>query len=122
MEKRLQILVLDDDSRQAGLLAETIQRLGHIVQTCTRPQEALDIVRQQSPNLVITDLRMPGMDGFQFRVEQMSDPSIAGIPVVILTADGKVHENSEALGQVGWLRKPIDFDELLQTVARSFPS
>ncbi|NCB40186.1 MAG: response regulator, partial [Erysipelotrichia bacterium] len=61
MSKQLSILIVDDDFQQANLLAEAITRMGHRAQTSQVPEDALDILKNQSFHLVITDLRMPGM-------------------------------------------------------------
>jgi CheY-like chemotaxis protein len=60
---------------------------------------------------------MPVMDGYQFRAEQRRDPALAGIPVVVLSAEGDGARTGE-LGAVEVLRKPVDFDRLLAILAR----
>lgn len=61
---------------------------------------------------------MPRMSGWQFRGEQLRDPELAGIPVVVLTGDRDAATKAAALGAAGFHDKPIDLDTLLETVGR----
>jgi CheY-like chemotaxis protein len=70
------------------------------------------------PDLILVDLMMPVMNGWQFRAEQMRDPSISGIPAVVISGGDRVAEHTKALGAADYLRKPIDLDVLLATVQR----
>jgi CheY-like chemotaxis protein len=61
---------------------------------------------------------MPVMDGFQFREEQLRDSTIAGIPVIIMSADGHMEKKIQKTYVTGYVRKPFDLDEILQVVSR----
>jgi CheY-like chemotaxis protein len=61
---------------------------------------------------------MPVMDGWQFSKEQQQDPSLKGIPVVLLSANGNVQQRATMLGAVGFLQKPVEVDELLNAIHR----
>jgi CheY-like chemotaxis protein len=66
--------------------------------------------------MVLLDLFMPVMNGWEFRAEQMADPKIASVPVVVLSADRNARDRG-TLGAVEYLVKPVDFDHLLGTIA-----
>ena len=117
MNKRLQILVLDDDANQANLLVETLQRMGHVAQASTKAREALELVRQQSPHLVITDLRMPEMDGLAFlKAVKETDPDVE---VLLITAYASVSSAVAAirLGALDYLEKPVEIPMLSAKIA-----
>jgi two-component system response regulator MprA len=89
------------------------------VQTASNGAEALRLLRSGArPRLVVLDLMMPVMNGWEFRAEQMGDPSLAQIPVVIMTGFGGAAEKATKLGAAGSLRKPIDVDTLFAMVRR----
>jgi CheY-like chemotaxis protein len=68
------------------------------------------------PSVILLDLMMPVMDGWQFRTEQLRDPALAAIPVILISADGTVREKAAALSAAAFLRKPIDVEQLLALV------
>jgi CheY-like chemotaxis protein len=75
--------------------------------------EALGAARAQRPGIILLDLMMPGMDGFQFRELQLQDPAIASIPVVIVSGGGAVPQKAAELQAAGYLVKPTDVQRLL---------
>ena len=68
------------------------------------------------PDLILLDLMMPVMDGWQFRELQRERPALRDIPVVIISAGGRVEEKAENLTAAGWLRKPITIPVLLREI------
>ena len=111
------ILVVDDDADILRLLAMRLQTAGYEVETAPSAEKALALVAANKPHLVVTDLRMGGMNGMaMFEVLRQNDP---GMPVIILTAHGSIPEAVEATrrGVFGFLTKPFDSKELLQQVA-----
>ena len=112
------ILVVDDDQDIRDTLTELLQEEGYSVLRASHGVEALSALRDQpSPSLILLDLMMPVMDGWQFRAEQRKDPALAKIPVVVISATGK-DEKVSALGAVQFLKKPIRLEQLLEAVAR----
>ena len=95
-----------------------LRALGYDVATAANGQEALDQLRSGPglPSLILLDLMMPVMDGWQFRDEQKQDPALSAIPVVVVSADGRVDEKASALGAAAYLRKPVEIEDLLATV------
>ncbi|MCB5183878.1 sigma 54-interacting transcriptional regulator [Methylobacillus gramineus] len=110
------ILTVDDDPDILKLMGMRLKAAGYQVITATNADEALSQIAISRPNLVITDLRMPGMDGLAlFDVIHKSDPSL---PVIMVTAHGSIPEAVDATqrGVFGFLTKPFDSKSLLQQV------
>jgi DNA-binding response OmpR family regulator len=90
---------------------------GFEVSTAADGEQALDRLRGPvPPALVVLDLMLPVMDGFEFRVRQMLDPAIAMIPVIVCSGGGDLEQKAAGLGAAACLRKPIDLDELVRLI------
>jgi nitrogen regulation protein NR(I) len=109
---RRTVLVVDDEVNLRKVLSATLKREGFETLTASHGDEALEILTKHTVDLVLTDLRMPGMDGLTLLKHVLDRHS--GIPVVILTAHGTVDVAVEAmkLGAFDFLSKPFDQDEL----------
>ncbi len=113
------ILIVEDDANIRDALATILEMEGYTVSGAANGQEALNYLRQtQPPRLILLDLMMPVMDGWQFRHEQRQDPKLAAIPIVVVSAAGAVQQQAAALGANGYLQKPVEVDELLTAVQR----
>ena len=113
------ILIVEDDLDVREALTQVLEFEGYVVAGATNGQEALDRLRAgEHPSLILLDLMMPVMDGLQFRAAQMGDPSLAHIPVIVISADGKVDQKVASLGVAGYMKKPLDVDSLLALIAR----
>ncbi len=111
------ILVIDDDADIRESLSDMLTDEGHQVCVAANGQEALDLLRRSpAPCMILLDLMMPVMNGWQFVVEQASDPALAAIPVWIITAAGDAHPPPP--GVTGVLRKPFRLDQLLNVVGQ----
>ncbi len=108
------VLIVDDevDIRQA--VAEVLADEGYQVCSARDGAEALAQARAFHPQVVLLDLMMPGMSGWEFRRRQMDDPDLSRIPVVVLSALGGDGLSDAA----GYLQKPFDLDDLLSAVRR----
>ncbi len=71
------------------------------------------------PSLILLDLMMPVMDGEQFRAQQLRDPTLASIPVVVVSAHASAEERAARLGAAGCVKKPFEIEDLLEQVRRS---
>ncbi len=113
-EKHL-ILVVDDDETVRETMCELLADEGHQVACCENGAEALALLRQSADKVcvVLLDLMMPVMNGWDFRREQLADPGIAAIPVVVITASPDV---GDGLGNVRMLRKPLAIEKVLNEV------
>ena len=108
MSLELDVLVVDDDPAQADLLAEALERLGHHAIPCREPETALAHLRAKGADLVVSDLRMPKIDGIQFlRTLKTVDPDLE---VLLVTGHATVQTAVEAMrsGALDYLEKPVD--------------
>ncbi|MEZ0317489.1 MAG: sigma-54-dependent transcriptional regulator, partial [Methylophilaceae bacterium] len=110
------VLTVDDDPDILRLLEMRLHAAGYQVTSAASGEEALTQIAVNRPALVISDLRMPGMDGLAlFDAIHKDDPAL---PVIMLTAHGSIPEAVEATqrGVFGFLTKPFDSKSLLQQV------
>ena len=118
MEPRATILVVDDDDDIRQVLAMVLDEAGFRVVTAANGREALERLRgDPRPDVILLDLMMPEMDGYQFRAEQQRDPALHAIPTLIVTA-GTVTPRVEELGAEAILRKPVSLRRLVDTIRR----
>jgi CheY-like chemotaxis protein len=119
MSTRGSILVIDDDDELRQTLCDVLDQEGYEVLSAAGGVEALEILRGGArPQLILLDLMMPGMSGWQMRERQLADPALAGIPVVVMTAIGTV--DGLPVGDKVLL-KPVRLEALLETVERYCP-
>lgn len=112
------VLVVDDDPDICDVVQGILESFGYRVETARDGSEALKKLRGGgAPCLILLDLMMPGMNGFEFRDAQLRDPALAPIPVVVISGAGDVAAKAAALGVEG-LTKPVDLDVLLDKVRR----
>ena len=109
------VLIVEDDPDIRDFMQFLLDASGYETMTAANGQEALTVMRQTRPCLVLLDLMMPVMDGFDFRERQVQEQGIADVPVVCLTAMYEPSYVSKRL-QVPCLRKPISIDQLLAEV------
>ena len=114
-EQACKVLVVDDDEALNGLLAEYMARFGITVATATHPDDALRLLREAEPDLVVLDVMLPGMDGFAVcrRIRERSR-----IPIIMLTARGDVADRvlGLTLGADDYLPKPFEPRELVARI------
>jgi two-component system, OmpR family, alkaline phosphatase synthesis response regulator PhoP len=114
------ILVVDDERHIVRLVQVFLERAGHTVITAFDGKEGLEKVRAEKPNLVILDVMMPYMDGFEVLKALRREPETENLPVVILTgktADKDVFEGYH-WGADMYLKKPFNPEELVTYVKR----
>jgi len=112
------VLIVEDvrDERDGARLILEIE--GYHVIAVASGEEALEYMRRgEPPRMILLDLKMHGTNGWDFRTQQLSDPRLAAVPVVVCSGDGRIAEKAEALGIVAQLPKPIDHKALLRLVA-----
>ncbi len=107
------ILIIDDDVAIGNLEQEVLEREGYLVQRAYSGTEALLLLKEKKPNLILLDLMLPGMSGEDIL------PQIQGIPVIVVSAKTAVEDKVELLlgGAVDYLTKPFDTKELLARIA-----
>ena len=112
MEK---ILVVDDDQDIRELVAFTLQLAGYEVFSASNGEDALRLCKEQDPALMLLDVRLPGISGYEVCHQITTDPLLRHIPVVFLTAKGQLEEIRKGLeaGAVEYFLKPFAPDELV---------
>jgi CheY-like chemotaxis protein len=110
------VMVVDDDPDTVAILARHVRREGYVAIEVTSGFECLRKLRDLPVDLILLDLMMPEKNGFQFRVEQVVDPVLAEIPVVIYSGDAEAQADGAVLGGVARLAKPVDVDNLCRQV------
>jgi len=114
------LLVVEDIPNVLELLEVTLRFKGYPVVSAHNGQEALDLIAQEHPALIISDILMPKMDGYAFVQKLRTDPKTRGIPVIFLSATYITPEDrafAMSLGASRFMEKPIDTEDFLLTVA-----
>ena len=115
------ILVVDDDDSLRELLRMHLTSSGYEVSTAADAISAGYQVLKSPPDLILSDIDMPHMDGFEFIAALKSDPTLPYIPVIFLTSMEEGDHRGKELGAVGYLTKPVRADRLLELVAQHVP-
>ena len=113
------VLVVDADARSLEMLAVALLDSGFTVRTAASAAEALAEARKRPPSLVLTDIAMPGMDGFQLCAAFRGEPGLGDVPVVLLAgghADPRLRERGTTAGAADYLTKPVDLPRLVQVI------
>src|ERR1700736_5109404 len=116
------ILIVEDDLETREMLATLLSTAGFHAVAAEDGLEALHLlrtVRHRAPHvpcLVLLDLKMPRLGGHEFRRAQLGDPTVASVPIAVMSGASDIEQRAQALGAVATLTKPIDFDMLLDVV------
>lgn len=108
------ILVVDDHPDNVEIFEARLSNRGYVVDSATNGEEALARVHENPPHLILLDVMMPLMDGYEVSRRIKSDPDLPFIPIILVTARGETEDKVEGLdaGADDYLTKPIDFPEL----------
>jgi CheY-like chemotaxis protein len=115
------ILVVDDNANMRQLLDMHLRGAGYEVQLAEDGVAAGYCVLRNPPDLIISDVNMPHMDGFEFIAALRADPTLPRFPVIFLTTAEEGELRGKELGAVGYVAKPIRADRLLSLVAANVP-
>jgi CheY-like chemotaxis protein len=110
------VLVVDDDAGIQEMLEAALQDEGYRVVIARDGIEALEQIKQDIPAVILLDVMMPRMNGFEFAEKLKHDEHIPQIPIIVLTADGHAAQKAARIGATDWLEKPLDYDRLLDCV------
>jgi len=111
---------VEDDVDIRSTMIELLQDTGYHVTEVADGQAALDVLAQdRNFDLIVLDLMMPVMDGFEFRNRQIADSKISQIPVVVMSADGHVTQKMARTAVSEYVRKPLDIEPFLEAVSRN---
>jgi CheY-like chemotaxis protein len=114
------ILVVEDEHSIRELLVELLEDEGYDVASAKNGREALTYLQQSSqlPRLILLDLNMPVMSGWEFRDKQQTDSTLRQIPVVVVSASTTIAQQRSTIHADGYVPKPIEYDTLINTVER----
>jgi len=118
------VLIVEDDADTRQMLATLLATRGFQPVSAEDGLEALHLlrtVRRRAPDvpcLVLLDLKMPRLGGLEFRRAQLGDPTVASVPVAVMSGVADLEQRAQALGAVAIVAKPIDVDILMDIVNR----
>src|SRR5437870_3596549 len=116
------ILIVEDENPIRNVITEILEDEGYQVASARNGLEALTYLHQHAhPHLILLDLGMPIMTGWEFCEQQQRDPTLATIPVIVMSALPDLNRKAAALKAADCLDKPVDIDTLLDTIARFAP-
>ncbi len=119
MNKKYTILVVEDEQSMVMLIKYNLESEGYIFHSVNNGKEALQYCQNQRPDLIISDIGMPEMDGFEFREHLIKDENLRKIPFIFLTAKTQSDDQFRGLG-LGvshFLKKPFEPELLLLTIS-----
>src|SRR5262249_54321448 len=113
------VLIVEDEPNERASLEELLRSERYAVDGAASGEAALELAAECPPDVVVTDLRMPGLDGIEL-VRQLR-AGIAGVPVIVVTGHADVSSAVRAIraGAEDYIAKPVNFDDLLHTIARA---
>ena len=114
------ILIVDDSPTESFKISGVLKRHGHEVLAAESGEQALQVARDLKPDLILMDIVMPGLNGFQATRQLTRDPATAAIPVVMLTAKSQEADRiwGERQGARGYLVKPVEDSVLVATISQ----
>jgi CheY-like chemotaxis protein len=118
------VLIVEDDPDTREMVRQLLARQGFYVVAAEDGLEALHLLRAvrhrapEAPCLVLLDLSMPRLGGNEFRRSQLGDPTVANVPIAVMSGAADLEERAAAMGAVATIAKPLDIDVLLEIVKR----
>ena len=112
------ILIVEDNEMNRDMLGRRLERRGFEIDFALDGQEGLDKMRERKPDLVLMDMGLPVLDGWEATTKAKEDPEISGIPIIALIAHAMEHDRQKALdcGADDFDTKPVDFKRLLEKI------
>jgi len=119
--KQFSVLLVDDSTTNIVLLEAILEEKGYILHTALSAREAFSILEKEIPDLILLDLLMPKISGFEFLANIRAEERTRNIPVIVVSAVTNADEITRIreLGTVDFIRKPIDIQYLIDRVART---
>ncbi len=123
MSEPWRILLIEDEPEQREVLNVVLGGLGYSLCTTDRAETAYDQLSDFSPDLIVTDVKLPGIDGFTFFEEVRSTPELEAVPFIFLTAynDPQAIERLTSMTGVRYLTKPYEVEGLLDLIEKILP-
>lgn len=119
------ILILDNSPTMVMSLSRILKNAGYQIETAANGKDGLaKLAGGYKPNVILTDLNMPQMDGMSFIKEVRKAPTTRFTPIIVLTTESSAQANSDAraAGASGWLTKPTEPSQLLSTIKNLLPA
>jgi len=112
------VCVIDDDDDMRMVLRDALALEEYDVIEASDGAQALSVLRQQRPAacVLLLDLMMPGMNGWEFRRRQLADAALSSIPVIVFSGAGNVADAARDLDVAAYVAKPVDLEKLLATI------
>ena len=114
------ILTVDDSQTMRDMLLLALEDAGFRVMQASDGIEGLEALRNEAPDVIITDINMPRLDGFGFIEQVRSDPRYRATPILVLTTESETDRKDRAkkLGATGWIVKPFNTAKLVEAIRR----
>ncbi|MFZ5916730.1 MAG: response regulator [Chloroflexota bacterium] len=123
LDRKARVLIAEDEPDTAGLLVHMLERAGFATSVAVNGYETLALARREKPGLILLDLRMPGMDGYEALIRLKQDEQTRDIPIITMSAHASdprsEREKLLSLGAAEFLSKPFTVDELVQEIERA---
>ncbi len=118
----MRVLIVDDSPTEMHILSTLMEKLGHTVITANNGEEGVVTAKAQQPDLVLMDVVMPGINGFQATRQLHRDDSTKNIPVIIVSTKDQATDKmwGQRQGAKGYVTKPVEEQELIDTIADIF--
>ena len=118
------ILIVEDDRLSMTLLSDFLSAHGHTVLKTSEGSEAINLARDEQPDLILMDIRLPGISGFDATRLLKQDDETKAIPIIAVTAFATAGDETKALesGCAAYITKPVNVGELLKTIGLFLPS
>lgn len=117
------VFLVDDSTTLLMSMKAILEKAGYAVETATGGDAALKKLATLKPNILITDLNMPGMDGITLIKEVKKNPAFRFMPALMMTTESQQAKRTEArtAGATGWLVKPVKPEDLLEVLKKLLP-
>lgn len=114
------VLTVDDSRTMREMLNMALSQAGYRVVQAEDGLHGLEVLRQETPQVIVTDINMPRMDGFGFIEQVRADAAYRGIPILVLTteSDAAKKDRARRAGATGWIVKPFDPTKLIDAIRR----
>ena len=114
------LFIIEDSEDLSSLMCLCLEKSGYAVEFACNGKDALEKLAKakELPAVILLDLKMPLMNGAQFRAVQEKDPRLSAIPVIVVTADPNAEAKAEQIGAHGFIQKPMDLASLLEVAAQ----
>ncbi len=117
------ILLVEDNDINRDMMSRRLQRRGFVMISAVDGQQAVDMARSENPDIILMDMSLPVMDGWEATRQIKGDPNLKHLPVIGLTAHAMVGDREQALkaGCDDYATKPVDFEKLVEMINRLLP-